>query len=154
VGGNGSALWSCSRRDGREGTKRIAELVGAGESLFDGSVGLVPDWDCGGKQSSPRGGESKLTGSPVFRVRCDREQAAALQGLECGRQGGAIHRQKSGDGAHGRGDGAVETHEQGELAAGEVERAEGVVETPGERTGGALDVEAEAAVADQECGRS
>ena len=135
-----------------EGAQAAAELLGisVGDELLDLAVGSLPLWNCMGKQGFPFGCELENATAAVGRVLGDLDQAAALQGLQCGGQGGAIHGEQRGDGAHGRGLGAVKGHQERELAVGEAEGTEDFVEAAGEGAGGPLDVKAETAVPDKQ----
>jgi hypothetical protein len=133
-----------------EGAEDGAEGGGVGvvDLLVEGVVGLAPDGVGPGEQVAALSGEEKDAAAAVFGIGVDFHEAAALEGLEGGGEGGAAHDQELGDWRHGRRLGAVESDEDGELAVGEAEGAEGHVEAASEGTGGALNEEAEAAVAD------
>jgi hypothetical protein len=129
-----------------------AEVVGGagGELVFEVVVGLAPGGEGAGEEAAAIAGELEDAAAAVGGVGGDFDQAAALERLEGGGEGGAVHGEEVGDGAHGGGLRPVEGHEQRELAIGQAEGAEGDVESAGEGAGGALDVEAEAAVPNEE----
>lgn len=107
----------------------------------------LPDGKRAGEEIAAPGGEDEDAAATVGWVGGDFDQAAALKWLEGGGKRGAIHGEQRGDGAHGWRVGAIERHEERELAVGEIEGAECFIETTGEGAGGALDVQAEAAIA-------
>ena len=117
-----------------------------GKLAFEVVVGLAPGGDGAGEEAAAFAGELEDAAAAVGGVGRDFDEAAALKGFESGGEGGAVHGEEGGDGAHGGGLGAVEGHEERELAVGQAEGAEGDVEAAGEGAGGALDVEAEAGV--------
>jgi len=98
------------------------------------------------------GGEAKDAAAAIVGVVFDFDEAAALEGLESGREGGAIHCEKRGDGGHGRGLGTVQRHQEGELAVGQLKGAQGFVKTARQGASGTLHVEAEAAIPHEESG--
>ncbi len=110
-------------------------------------MGLLPDGDGRGEGFLARGGEAETAATAVAGIAGDEDEAAALEGLEGRGEGGAVHSEERCHGRHGGGLGAVEGHQHGELAVGEAGGAKGVVEAPSEGAGGALYVEAEAAIA-------
>jgi hypothetical protein len=79
-------------------------------------------------------------------------EAATLERLEGGGQRGSIHGEQGGYWGHGRGLGAIEGHEERELSIGEAEGAQGFIESPGQGAGGALNMETETGVANEESG--
>jgi hypothetical protein len=140
-----SERWFCLR----ERTKGAAECFGVtgGDELIDFVVCGLPDGKRTGEEVAAFGGEDEDAAAAVGRIGRYLDQAAALKWLEGGGKRGAIHGEQRGDRAHGRRVGAIERHEERELAVGEIEGAECLIETTGEGAGGALDVKAEAAIA-------
>ena len=92
------------------------------------------------------------SGAAVSRGDRNVDQPAALQGLQRGRQGGAIHCEQ---GSHCRHTGwfrAVQGHHQRELPVCQAQRAERVIEAPCQGPCGSLQMKTEASVANQERG--
>lgn len=117
----------------------------------------LPDGDSAGEQRPALRGEDEdaAAGVGLVRLHADEtgtDKAAAHERLEGGGEGGAVHGEKAGDGGHGRRRGAVQRHEQRELAVGEAERAEGRVKPAGQGAGGALHVKAEAMIPHEQRG--
>jgi hypothetical protein len=137
-----------------EGAEVVAEAgwVAAGQKGFQFAAETLPDGDSTGEEFSAVDAEAEPTATVVGRVACDFEQAAACERLQRGGQGGAVHAQQIGHRRDARRVRAIERHEERKLAVGEVKGAEGFVEAAGESAGGALDMEAEAEIANPEAG--
>jgi hypothetical protein len=123
-----------------------------GKKFFYFLVRGLPDGHGGSESFFAFCGEDENAAAAVVGIGRDFDEAAALERLESGGEGGAIHGEKGCDGRHGWRFGAVKAHEERELAVGEAEGTESFVEAAGERASGALHVETEAAVADQKRG--
>ena len=138
----------------RERAETAAEFFGivGWNELLDFVVGLLPHGNSACQERTAFGGEYEDAAAAVGWVGRNLDQAAALERLEGGGERGAIHGEQGGYRAHGRWLGAIEGHQQGELAVGQVEGAQGFIEAAGEGAGGALDVKTEAAVAYEEGG--
>ena len=117
--------------------------------MLDLVVGLLPHGNGACEEGASLGREYQDAAAAVGWVGRHFDQAAALQWLEGGGQRGSIHGKQSGDGAHGRRLGAIEGHQQRELAVGQFEGAEGFIEPAGQGAGGALDVKTEAAISNK-----
>jgi hypothetical protein len=137
-----------------EGAEGLAEGIGVvgGDELLDFGMGLVPDGNGAGEERLAFGGEDEDAAAAVGWVGRNFDQAAAFEGFEGSGQSGAIHGEQGGDWPHGRRGGAIERHQERELAVGEFEGAEGFIEPAGKGAGGALDVKTEAAIAYEEGG--
>jgi len=129
-----------------------AICAAAGKGRFQFRVILFPHGKCFYEEAQAGRGEGEQAPAAVGGVGGDFDKAAALEGLEGGGEGGAVHGEEGGHGGHAGRIGAVERHHQGELAVGQSEGAEGVVEAARERTRGPLHVQAEAAVPDVDRG--
>ncbi len=127
-----------------------ARRFAGGEEAFDVFVGALPDGNGARKDGCSTCSEGEQARAAVRGVGRDADEAAALEGLESGGQGGAVHGEQRGDGGHAGRFGAIERHHERELPVGEAGGAESFVEAAGEGAGGALDVEAEAGVANEE----
>jgi len=115
-------------------------------------VGRFPDRQGVGEDLPSFFGEDEDAAAAVGGVRGDFDQAPALQRFERGGEGGTVHGEQVGDGAHGGWRGAVERHEQGELAVGQAEGAQDFVEASSQGTCRTLDVEAKAGIPDEDGG--
>ena len=115
-------------------------------------MGGLPGGHGGGKSFFAFCGEDEDAAAAVVGIGRDFDEAATFERLESGGEGGAIHGEKGCDGRHGWRLWAVKAHEERELAVGEAKGAERFIEAAGERAGGALHVETEAAVAHQKRG--
>jgi hypothetical protein len=85
--------------------------VGVGDLFVEFVVSLAPDGEGLGEEVAAFGGELEEAAAAVFAVEGDFDEATALEGLEGGGEGGAIHGEEVGDGRHGWGFGAVEGDE-------------------------------------------
>lgn len=130
----------CLRDSQETGAKRVE--LGRGEAGLDFGVGALPDGRGAGEQVPALCGQNEGSAAAIALRFGDADEAAALEGLEGGGEGGAVHGQQAGNGRHGRRLGLVQRHEQGKLPIGQAEGAEGPVETAGQGAGGALGVEA------------
>ena len=79
------------------------------------------------------------------------DQAAPLQRLQRGGEGGSIHGEQGSDRPHCRRLGAIERHQQGELSVGEFEGAKFFVEAPAKGARRTLHMEAKTSVLDHQC---
>jgi hypothetical protein len=97
-------------------------------------------------------GQRQQTAAPVLRIDQNRQQTASLKRLQVRGQGRAIHREQRRDRPDRWRVRTIERHEQRELAAGEAEGAEGLVEPPRQCPRRPLRVQAEAVIAHQQGG--
>ena len=79
------------------------------------------------------------------------DKAPSLERLQCRGQGGTVHRKQGCDGAHGRWLGAIQGHQERELAVGQAEGTENLVEASAQNAGCALDMKAKTAVPNHDC---
>jgi hypothetical protein len=92
------------------------------------------------------------TAAAVLRVPGDADQAAALERLDSGSQGGPVHGQKRSHSRHPGWFRTVQREQQGELPVGEADRTEGMIEAPSQGPGGSLHVKTETGIADKVSG--
>lgn len=123
-----------------------------GEECLDLAMSTLPDRGGAGEDGAAFCSEDQAAAAAVFWIHGNFEQAIAFEGLKGRGQGGAIHGQQRGDGSHGGRLGAIQRGKQGELTVGEANGTECLVEAAGQGAGGALDMETEAAVANQKRG--
>jgi len=137
----------------------LSELLGCAGAhfVFDLLVLSGPDGNGCGQYLHSVWGELQDLGASIRRLDFEAEKVAAGEDAGgCG-DGGAVHAEQVCDAADGGagdagGIGAVEAHEHGELAVGEAGGFEGEIEAAGHGAGGALEVQAEAAISDEEGG--
>jgi hypothetical protein len=122
------------------------------DELLDFLVRLLPDGNGACQQISAFGGELENAAAMVRGAGRYLDQAAAFERLQGGGERGPIHAEQGCHGADGRGLGAIERHQEGELAVGQAEGTKHLIESPGQGSGGALDVKAKAAIPDQKGG--
>jgi hypothetical protein len=132
----------------------VAEAIGVAipEQSFGGAMRLFPHWHGRGEQCAAFPGQVQSATAAVFGGCCDFHEAAALEGLQCCGERRAIHGEERSNRGYAWRLRAIERHQQRELSVGKAERTQGVVEAAREGAGRALNVEAEAAVADPEGG--
>jgi len=97
-------------------------------------------------------GQRHQTAATIQWIGRNFDQSAPLQRFQRRSQRGAIHSQQRRYSAHGRRLGPVQRHQQRKLAIGEIERPQGLIEAPRQCPGSPLHMQAEAAIANQECG--
>ena len=93
-------------------------------------------------------GEHELPFAAIALGDPDLEQAAALEWFDIGGQRGAGHPQQICHLCRASGSGAVQRVQQGELTVRQIEGAERLVEVAGQGAGGALNMQAQAGLAD------
>jgi hypothetical protein len=120
------------------------------QQRFDFQVGMLPDRHSTGEQSPALSRQTDPSATPVSRIWADLDQAAPLQRLECGGQGGAIHGQQRGHRPHPRRLRTIQRHQQRELAVRQPDRPQRLIETPCQCPCRSLHVQTEAAVANQQ----
>ena len=127
------------------------QAIGAGtrKRPFDLGMGASPDRHRAREQRAARTRQLQPATAPVVGIDHDRHEAAPLQRLERGGQRRAIHGKQRRDRTDAGGLGPVQRHHQRVLAAGQAERPERLVEAPRERPRRALQVQAQARVADE-----
>jgi len=113
-------------------------------------MGALPDGKCAGEQCATLVGEDEDAAAAIIGIALDFQEAAPLERLQCSSEGGAIHGEQGSDGSHCWRFGAVERHQQRELAVSEFERAKFLVEAAGESAGCTLDMQAETALFDHQ----
>jgi len=129
-----------------------AQAIGVAvlQPRFNFQVGSLPDRRSVGEQSPALWRQTQPSTTPVSRIWAHLDQAAPLQRLECGGQGGAIHGQQRGHRPHARRLRTIQRHEQRELAVGQTERPQCLVEMPCHRPSRPLHVQTEATIANQQ----
>jgi hypothetical protein len=102
-----------------------------------------------GSRQQPASGrrQGETAAAPVLPVDGYLEEAAPFERFEVGGECRAVHREQRRNTAEARRLRAIERHQQRELAIGEIERPEHIVEMPRQRTSRTMDVQAQAAVA-------
>jgi hypothetical protein len=137
-----------------ESTQTVPQAIGVAvrQKRFHFQVGFFPDRRCVGQQRSSLSRKTQPSTTPVSRIWADLDQAAPLQRLERGGQGGAIHGQQRCHGPHARRLRTVQRHQQRELTVGQPERAQCLVEIPGQCPCRPLHVQAEATIANPQRG--
>jgi hypothetical protein len=96
------------------------------------------------------GRKLQYAAAAVGLVLQDLNQAAPLEGLQSGRQRGAVHGKQRRNRAHRWGLGAIERHEEGKLSVGQAEGAQHFIESPRQGARRPLYVQAETTVPNQE----
>ena len=91
--------------------------------------------------------QGETAAAPVLPVDGYLEEATPFKGFEVGGECRAVHRKQRRNTAEAGRLRAIERHQQRELAVGEIKRPEHIVETPRQRTGCAVNVQTQAAVA-------
>jgi hypothetical protein len=120
--------------------------------MFELGVGLAPDWSRLGQQLATSSSELHDSASAVGWARGDSKQPATRKRLErCG-EGRSVHGEDLGNVSHARRVRPVQRHHQRELAVGEVEWTEGLVEASRQRPCRPLSAEAQAMIAHVERG--
>ena len=118
------------------------------EQALERSVSPFPDREGRDQQISTCRSQLEATAPPVRIVDCHRHEAAPFQRLEIGGERGPVHGQQGGDLADAGRLRPVERHHQGELAVGQGERPERLVEPARQGARGALHVKTQAGIAD------
>lgn len=121
------------------------------EKRFDSSMGLFPDGNGAGQCPSSLCRERHPSPATIRWVCCHPDQASSPQGLEGGRQRSPIHCQQQRHCRHPWRFRPVQRHQQRELPVGQADRAQRLVEAPGQRPCRSLYVQAETGIADQMC---
>ena len=114
-------------------------------------VGMLPDRHGVGEESPALWRQTQPSTTPVSRIWAELDQAAPLQRLECGGQGGAIHGQQRGHRQHARRLRTIQRHEQRELTVRQTERPQCLVEMPCHCPRRPLHVQTKATIADAQC---
>ena len=129
-----------------------AQAIGVAvlQPRFNFQVGSLPDRRSVGEQSPALWRQTQPSTTPVSRIWAHLDQAAPLQRLECGGQGGAIHGQQRGHRPHARRLRTIQRHEQRELTVRQTDRAQCLVEIPCQRPCRPLHVQTEATIANQQ----
>jgi hypothetical protein len=101
----------------------------------------------GGEQRSAGRRQYEAAAAFVGAVHVDFQKAAAFERLEIGGESRAIHGEERRNVTEARRLGAIERHQQRELALCQIEWPQRIVKAPGQRARGPLDVQTKAAVA-------
>ncbi len=120
------------------------------QECFNFQVGILPDRHRAGQHSLAFSRQTYSSTTPVLRIWADLDQAAPLQRLKCGRQGGAIHGQQRGHRSHPRRLRTIQRHQQRELTVRQPDRPQCLVEVPGQCPCRSLHVQTEATIANQQ----
>ena len=110
-------------------------------------MGLPPHWDGGGEERPPGLGQAQAAAAFVGWVDRHLDKPAAFERLQIGGQGRPVHRQQRRHGADARRLRAIERHQQRKLAIGQVERPQHLIETARHRARRALQMQAQAGIA-------
>jgi hypothetical protein len=121
------------------------------KQLLDLVMDALPNGKRTGEQTLAIVGEDQDPASPIGAVVCNLDKSPSLERLQCGGQGGPVHRKQGCDGAHGWWLGAIQRHQERELAIGQAEGTENLVEAPAQHAGCTLDMKAETAVPNHNC---
>ena len=126
--------------------------ITAGNEFFDLGVRALPRRQRLAEQFAPLRGEFQEAAAPVRRISDHFDQPAPLQRFQrCG-QSRPVHSQQGSHRSHGRWLGTVERHEEGKLAIGQSEGAQGVIEQPAEDARRPLHMETKAGIPYKEGG--
>ena len=117
------------------------------EQAFDRRMLLFPHRHGRDQQGVAGRGEGQTAAAFVGIIDGYGDQTAPLERLQIGGQCRAIHGKQGGNFPDARGLGAIEGHQQRELAVGEVERPQCRVKAPRHRPRGLLKVQTKAGVA-------
>jgi hypothetical protein len=137
-----------------EGTQIAPQTIGVAlwQERFNFQVGILPDWRSVGEQGPALSRQTHPSTTPVCRIWGYLDQAAALQRLDCGGQGGAIHGQQRCHRPHAGRLRTIQRHEQRELTIGQPDRPQCRVEIPGQCPCRPLHVQTEATIANPQRG--
>ena len=137
-----------------ESTQIAPQTIGVAlrQERFNFQVGILPDRRSVGEQGPALSRQTQPSTTPVGRIWADLDQAAPLQRLERGGQGGAIHGQQRCHRPHARRLRTIQRHEQRELTVGQADRPQGRVEIPGQCPCRPLNVQTEATIANPQRG--
>ncbi len=125
-------------------------IYGAGLA-FNLFVGTLPHRKGTRQQGAGFVSKDEDAAPAVVRILLDFDQSAALKRLQRGGQRRSIHRKQGSDRPHRRRFGAVERHEQRELAIGKFEGAKFFVKAPGQGACRTLHVETETPIFHHQC---
>ena len=137
-----------------ESTQITPQTIGVAlrQERFNFQVGILPDRRSVGEQGPALSRQTHPSTTPVHRIRGDLDQAAPLERLERGGQGGAIHGQQRRHRPPARRLRAIQRHEQRELTVGQPDRAQCLIEIPGQCPCRPLHVQTEATIANPQRG--
>jgi hypothetical protein len=126
-----------------------AQAIGVAvrQQCFHFQVGSLPDRRSVGEQSPALSCQADPSTTPVRRIGGDLDQAAALQRLQCGGQGGAIYSEQRCHRPHARRLRTIQRHQQRVLTVRQPDRPQCLVEIPRQRPRRPLHVQTEATIA-------
>ena len=137
-----------------ERLQALAEIIGipVWNELFDLAVGALPHGNGTSEQTFALGGEDQNTVSAIGGVLGNLDQPSSFQGLQSRGEGGPIHGEQRGHGAHRRRFRPIQRHKQGKLSIGQPKGTQDFIESPRQGASRALHMEAEAVVPNQKGG--
>ena len=133
----------------RQRAQGYAQIICAANQPFEVSMCVFPNRVGLHQQRATRWRQSETPATAIFLVDRNFQKPAPFEWFEIGRESRAVHREKGRDAAKRRRLWPVERHQQRKLAIGEIERAQYVVETTRQRTGRAVNMQAQAIVTHQ-----
>jgi hypothetical protein len=127
----------------------VAQIVGTatGHLLLDCRVGLPPQRISLGEQRAASSGNRQPPAALIVLIDRNFYQATAFEWFEVGGKGRAIHCEQGRDTADTWRFRPIQRRQQRKLAMREIERTEHLIETPRQRAGSPLDVQAQTGVA-------
>ena len=147
--GNGSGEDFIMVLRSRQRTQRHAQIACAADQLFDLRMRIFPDRISLGQQRPSGRGQGETPATAIFLVDRNFQKSTTFEGFEIGRESRSVHREKKRDAAKRRRLRPVERHQQRELPISEIEWPQYVVETARQRTGRAVNMQAQAIVTHQ-----
>lgn len=135
-----------------ERLQALAKFVGipTGNEVLDFMMGALPNRNGASEQTFSLGGESQDTISAIRGVLGNFDQPSAFQWFQSCCQGGPIHGEQRGHGAHRRWFRPIQRHEQRKLSVGQVKGTQDLVESARQCAGGPLHMKAETAIPNQQ----
>jgi len=133
----------------RQRTQGHAQIACAADQLFDLRMRIFPDRISLGQQRPSGRGQGETPATAIFLVDRNFQKSATFERFEIGCECRSVHREIKRDAAMRRRLRPVKRHQQRKLTIGEIERPQYVVETARQRTGRAVNMQAQAIVADQ-----
>ena len=133
----------------RQRAQGFTQVACAADQPFNLGMSVFPDRIRPDQQRATGRRQSKTPATAVFLVDRNFQKPAPFEWLEIGRESRAVHREKGRDVAKRRRLRPVERHQQRKLSIGEIERPQYVVETARQRTGRAVNMQAQAIVTHQ-----
>ena len=149
--GSASAAGRRPRGAVRQDPQTLAQKRAILEQAFDIGMDALPNRQRTREQDFARPRQCQPTTSPVGGIDSDTDQSAPEQRLEQCRQCRAIHAKQRCRRAEARRLGAVERHQQRELAIRQAQWAESVIKAPRQSTCRTLGVKTQAVLLDVTC---